>query len=212
VERPEGLKANPAKAVAKVDTVILGRELANSDDKLKEHLQLEAFKDAAGAHSLGHVPRTEGLKPDLATTVSQVDQIVFGHDLGSSAERVRHHLQAAQFQGAAGRRYIGRAEKDGGLRPSHMAHVSTVDTVFGRGTNDANMSAHLQSSDWKGAAGRRCIGAPARAEGRQAVPGGGLSQVDELVWGRDIDKSNERHGLKERERLQAIGCLSLSAR
>ena len=32
------------------------------------------------------------------------------------------------------------------------------------------------------------------------------------VWGRDIDKSGERQRQKERARLQAIGCLSLSAR
>ena len=31
-------------------------------------------KDAAGAHSLGHVDRMEGLKPDLTTTLSQVDK------------------------------------------------------------------------------------------------------------------------------------------
>lgn len=213
VERREGIKANPAKVVTRVDKVVLGRELSNSDDRLKEHLRLEAFKDAAGAPCLGHVDRMEGLKPDLTTTLSQVDKIVFGHELGSSTERIRDHLQSAQFEGAAGRRYIGHPEKDGGLRHSHMAHVSTVDkAAFGRETAADQSDVHLDAACWRGAAGRKYIGAPDRAEGRQSVPGSGMSQVDEIVWGRDIDNSGERQRLKERARLQAIGCLSLSAR
>ncbi|CAK9017314.1 unnamed protein product [Durusdinium trenchii] len=205
VERCGGLKQLPARTVSQADAVILGRDLGHSQDKVEEHMHFEAFKDAAGSHSLGHRPRKEGLKSNFVPGTSQVDQIVFKSD-GESLE-VQDHLRQEEFRGAAGRKYIGHRESPGGLRPSHMAHVCAVDKIaFGALSDSSNLDAHLRSPNWTGAAGRKYVGAPTKPEGRQPVLGSGLSQVDEIVWGHDIDGSKEKLQAKEKARLNAIGC------
>ena len=202
VERSGGVKPLPARTISHADAVILGRDLGHSEDKMKEQRHLEAFRGAAGSQNLGHEPRKEGLKNNFMTGASQVDEIVFGNDTD-----LHDHLRPGEFVGRAGRKYIGHQEHPGGLRTSHMAHVSTVDKIaFGASDESRSLDAHLQSPAWEGAAGRKCVGAPAKQEGRQAVLGSGLSEVDEVVWGHDIDGSREKLRQKEQARLKAIGC------
>lgn len=203
---PKGLKLSPAKTICAADAVILGRDLGHSQEKVQEHLHLQEFKDAAGAQSLGRVSRKEGLKANFVPGTSQVDEIVFGDAHPGEMD----HLLPETFEGAAGRRCIGQPQKDQtGVKPSLMAHVTCVDKIaFGRKSLGSDVEAHLKSPQWTGAAGRKYIGAPSRAEGRQTVLGSGLSQVDEIVCGHDIDRSNEKLRLKELARLQAIGCSS----
>eukprot|EP00435_Cladocopium_sp_Y103_P019283 s711_g4.t1 len=194
----KGLKLSPAKTICAADAVILGRDLGHSQEKVKEHLHLQEFKDAAGAQSLGRVSRKEGLKANFVPGTSQVDEIVFGD---------------AIHPGAAGRRYIGQPQRDAtGVKPSLMAHVTCVDKIaFGRNSLGSDIEAHLNSPQWTGAAGRKYIGAPSRAEGRQTVdeiaPWLQWVEVGVVwaeVWGHDIDRSNEKMRLKELARLQAI--------
>eukprot|EP00434_Breviolum_minutum_P003783 symbB.v1.2.003331.t1/scaffold171.1/size348550/8 len=214
VEKPTGLKQSPAKTVTHVDTVILGRDIGHSQDRVVEHLHRREFQDAAGAHCLGQKPRKEGLQANFIPGASQVEEIMFGDTKPVELD----HLRPEKFEGAAGRKCIGQGkEHSTGVKPSSMAHVTVVDKIaFGRPEGQdgsERMEEHLRSPEWSGAAGRKCVGAPSKPEGRQIVLGAGLSDVDEIVWGHDIDRSNEKVRLKELERLKAIGAIgSLTAR
>ena len=53
---------------------------------------------------------------------------------------------------------------------------------------DRSLELHMLG---EGAAGIKSMGIAPRIEGRRNIPGGGDSQVDELIWGSDVDSSND---------------------
>eukprot|EP00931_Biecheleriopsis_adriatica_P089518 TRINITY_DN63633_c0_g1_i1.p1 TRINITY_DN63633_c0_g1~~TRINITY_DN63633_c0_g1_i1.p1 ORF type:complete len:566 (+),score=99.09 TRINITY_DN63633_c0_g1_i1:44-1741(+) len=210
-ERKEGLKVHPAREVCEVDEVVFGHDSDASKRRVAEAVKMKEYQDAAGERSIGRVRRKEGLKPDMASRISHVDEVVFGADLDNSAERSKAHLESPQFQGAAGQRCLEKQERKSGVRANTIGRVTDVDEiVFGHDIDKSKLRVqeHLQSPQWQGAAGQKRIGAAARAEGKQVVPGSNLSQVDEIVLGRDIDKSADRRGAPEKARRRRIGLTS----
>lgn len=57
--------------------------------------------------------------------------------------------------------------------------------------HDIDRSTELTQLLLEGAAGIKSIGASPRVEARRHIPGGGESQVDELIWGSDVDNSSD---------------------
>ena len=53
----------------------------------------------------------------------------------------------------------------------------------------------------EGAAGCKSIGVGVKLAGRRCVPSGGDSQVDELIWGADVDGSSDPALLRAKDQL-----------
>ena len=62
--------------------------------------------------------------------------------------------------------------------------------VLGHDIDGSTSSALKQLLNLEGAAGCKSIGVAPKLEGKRSVPGGGDSQVDELIWGTDVDGSS----------------------
>ncbi|CAE7900658.1 unnamed protein product, partial [Symbiodinium sp. KB8] len=84
----------------------------------------------------------------------------------------------------------------GGAGPSQVDEI-----VLGHDTDGSTSSALKQLWNLEGAAGCKSIGVAPKLEGKRSVPGGGDSQVDELIWGTDVDGSSDPALVKAKDQL-----------
>jgi len=190
---PEGLRINPAHGASTIDSVLLGRDIDKSDERLEAQRQLQAYQGAAGRKYLGTSPRKEGLRTWAGKNMSDVDEVVQGRDIDTSDFRLAQHAGAKVFQGAAGRAILGQSPRKEGVKVNPAGLVSQVDdVVFGKDIDNSKARVQMAQGDpqLQGAAGRRPGGGSAR--GHRHFPAGDISNVDQVVLGRDIDKSVDR--------------------
>ena len=67
--------------------------------------------------------------------------------------------------------------------------------------HDIDYSTEVTQFLLEGAAGIKSIGVSPRVEARRHIPGGGDSQVDELIWGSDVDGSSDPRVQRAKEEL-----------
>lgn len=190
---PEGLRINPAHGASVIDSVLLGRDIDKSDERLEAQRHLEAYQGAAGRKYLGSSPQKEGLRTWAGKNASDVDEVVQGRDIDTSEFRVAQHAGAKVFQGAAGRAVLGQPLRNEGVKVNPGGLVSQVDdVVFGKDIDNSSARVRMAQDDpqLQGAAGRRPGGGSAR--GHRHFPAGDISDVDQVLLGRDIDKSVDR--------------------
>ncbi|CAE7820061.1 unnamed protein product [Symbiodinium sp. CCMP2456] len=84
----------------------------------------------------------------------------------------------------------------GGAGPSQVDEI-----VLGHDIDGSTSSALKQLLSLEGAAGCKSIGVAPKLEGKRSVPGGGDSQVDELIWGTDVDGSSDPALVKAKDQL-----------
>eukprot|EP00930_Biecheleria_cincta_P023211 TRINITY_DN16805_c0_g1_i1.p1 TRINITY_DN16805_c0_g1~~TRINITY_DN16805_c0_g1_i1.p1 ORF type:complete len:546 (+),score=71.20 TRINITY_DN16805_c0_g1_i1:149-1786(+) len=192
---PEGVRVNPAHGASVIDSVLLGRDIDKSDERLaaQRQLELEAYQGAAGRKYLGTSPRKEGLRTWAGKNASDVDEVVHGRDIDTSGIRLAQHAGAKVFRGAAGKAIIGQSPRREGVKVNPAGLVSHVDdVVFGKDIDNSDARVQMAQGDpqLQGAAGHRPRGGSGR--GLRHFPAGAISNVDQVVLGRDIDKSVDR--------------------
>lgn len=134
--------------------------------------------------------------PRLGAGPSQVDDIVFGHDIDKSGQMIEK-MKACVVPGAAGTQSIGASPRNETFpdmplkrRLPTMGNSAVDEVVFGHDIDNSSNPVHQQNKEevfW-GAAGNQSVRARVRQEGRKHI-GAGISQVDEIVLGTDLDNS-----------------------
>ena len=83
----------------------------------------------------------------------------------------------------------------GGAGPSQVDEI-----LLGRDIDGSTTSTLKQLEFSRGAAGCKSIGVAPKLMGKRCVPGG-ASEVDELIWGTDVDGSSDPVFLKAKDQL-----------
>eukprot|EP00931_Biecheleriopsis_adriatica_P105381 TRINITY_DN7993_c0_g1_i1.p1 TRINITY_DN7993_c0_g1~~TRINITY_DN7993_c0_g1_i1.p1 ORF type:complete len:747 (-),score=164.18 TRINITY_DN7993_c0_g1_i1:72-2312(-) len=191
-QRPEGKKHLLAPAQAfQVDDVILGTDLDNSMEALRQ--ELPEFEGAAGQRGGGEV-RQEGKRHIEAFDLDQVGNLVSG-SAGASGQVGR----MPALEGAAGRKCVGATPRSEGRRHLAFGAASKVDEVLWSRDIDGSVETLAGPHPFEGAAGIHAVGFQSRGEGKRHHPAAQASQLDELVWGRDIDGSSELRARRQQQ-------------
>ena len=178
----------PAAGVSQVDGL-----LRNSKPLTSEHPSEygELYTGAAGApkhwllasNSSASAPPRYRFQP-VGAGPSQVDEVVLGHDIDCSTE-----LTQLLLEGAAGIKSIGQTARVEARRHIPGGGDSQVDELIWGSDVDGSADPRIMEAKaqlFQGAAGGAL---QCKQPGRRNVPGGGDSQVDELIWGSDVDGS-----------------------
>jgi len=167
------------------DSVIWGRDMDKSGESLRNHLP-ETYKGYAGNVNIDRSPRP--LRKGQQALGSSPGSVICGRDLNKSGEGIQ-----AQFgQSYAG--YAGNLSRNGSPRPvrkhDYAMKSSAEAVIWGRDIADSGEKPHdYCRQSYSGYAGSPSGGRSPRSprQGEYSM----RSTVDEVLFGRDLDRSGE---------------------
>ncbi|CAE7221567.1 unnamed protein product [Symbiodinium natans] len=137
-----------------------------------------------------NVSQVDGLLRDDMTPLASEHPSQYGELYNGAAGVHKHWLlkPKAEEQGEVQR-------SCGGAGPSQVDEI-----LLGRDIDGSTTSTLKQLEFSRGAAGCKSIGVAPKLMGKRCVPGG-ASEVDELIWGTDVDGSSDPVFLKAKDQL-----------
>jgi len=189
----------PGAGVSQVDLLLRNATKPLASEHPSEYGEL--YSGAAGApkHWLlaGQAVATPRYRSHpVGAGPSQVDEVVLGHDIDRSTE-----LSSLLLDGAAGIKSMGTSPRVEARRHIPGGGDSQVDELIWGSDVDCSSDPRIlraKAQLFEGAAGGTLH---SKQLGRRSVPGGGDSQVDELIWGSDVDCSSDPRILRAKAQL-----------